>query len=31
VAAMSTMRAALTQSTWVNYLQVWSGMKNDQK
>src|SRR5690349_6378302 len=31
VAAMSTMRAALTQSAWVNYLQVWSGMINDQK
>jgi hypothetical protein len=31
VAAMSTLRATLIQSTWVNYLQVWSGMTNDQK
>jgi hypothetical protein len=31
VAAISTMCATLTRSTWVNYLQVWSGMSNDQK
>lgn len=31
VAAMSSVRAALTASTWIHYLEVWNTLTKDQK